>query len=143
MPVLKVKNNGVWKEIAGASEHTHSEYAYASDVSELEAKFTNEFDTKVGDSSVAEQIEVAISNKASLVTKTVTLSTSGWTNKQKTISVDGVTVNNTVIVSYAPGSYTIYSECGIRCVSQGTGILTFQCENIPSGNIAVNVAILT
>ena len=60
MPVLKVKNNGVWEEVAGASDHTHSEYAYASDISRLDAKFTNEFDNKVGDSSVAEQIEIAI-----------------------------------------------------------------------------------
>lgn len=35
MPVLRIKQNGVWEEISGFSDHTHSEYASISNVESM------------------------------------------------------------------------------------------------------------
>lgn len=68
MPVLKVKKDGVWEELGGTSpadggnadtldgKHA-SEFASATDVANLQ--------TKVGDTSVSDQIENALSNFSS------------------------------------------------------------------------------
>ena len=37
MPVVRVKNNGVWTEVDGVSNHTHPEYASVDTLSELQA----------------------------------------------------------------------------------------------------------
>lgn len=76
------------------------------------------------------------------ITRTATLSTSGWSNKQQTVSVTSVTSSNTVFTSPAPASYAKYGECGVRCKAQGSGTLTFTCEDVPTTSLTVNVMIL-
>lgn len=67
MPVLKVKKDGVWEDLGGTSpinggnadtlDGQHASYfATASDVDDLLSK--------VGDTSVSEQINIAVENKA-------------------------------------------------------------------------------
>jgi len=81
---------------------------------------------------------------ATYTTATATLTAStGWTNKQQTVNVEGVTAENTVIVSSAPANYVAYCEAQIRAVSQATGTITFSCEEVPSVNIGVNIIIPT
>lgn len=75
-------------------------------------------------------------------TATVTLTSSGWSSNQQTVSVSGVTASNTVIVTHAPASYANYVNCGVRCLAQAAGKLTFACNSKPSANITVNVLIL-
>ena len=77
-----------------------------------------------------------------MVTKTVTLSASSWSNDTQTVNVSGVTANNTILVGYNPESYEVYSDAGIRCIGQGNNTLTFSCESIPSVNVSANVVIL-
>lgn len=77
-----------------------------------------------------------------MVTKTVTLSASNWSNNTQVVNVSGVTSDNTILVSYDPESYEAYSDAAIRCVSQGNDTLTFTCESIPSVDVSVNVVIL-
>ena len=73
---------------------------------------------------------------------TVTLSAASWSNKQQVVSVSGLTSTNTVIVSPAPAYIDTYVENGIYCSAQSTGSLTFKCNEVPSGNITVNITIL-
>lgn len=77
-----------------------------------------------------------------MVTKTITLSASNWSNDTQTVNVSGVTANNTIIVSYNPNSYEAYSDAAIRCIEQGNGMLTFSCESTPSIDVSANVVIL-
>ena len=69
MPVLKIKNNGVWEELGGTSpadggnadtlDGKHSSaFASATDLADLQ--------NKVGDSTVAEQVALATKNKSDI-----------------------------------------------------------------------------
>ena len=71
----------------------------------------------------------------------VTLTTNGWSNKEQTVSVSGVTASNAVIVSPAPTSIKAYSKYGIYCSEQASGTLTFVCDKTPSEGVVVNVLI--
>ena len=76
-------------------------------------------------------------------TATVSLPVSGWSNKQQTVSVNGVTASNVVIVTAAPASYEHYNECTVRCSAQAAGKLTFTCTDTPTAALTANVLILT
>ena len=78
---------------------------------------------------------------ATYTTATASLKASGWANKKQTASISGVTSDNLVMVSAAPSSHDAYAEANVRCVSQGTGSLTFECEFEPDADIAVNIVI--
>lgn len=75
-------------------------------------------------------------------TATASLSASGWSSNQQTVSVSGVTASNTVIVTAAPASYEHYNECAVRCSAQGAGTLTFTCTDKPTSALTANVLIL-
>ena len=72
----------------------------------------------------------------------VTLPASGWMNNQQTVSVSGVTADNTIIVSPIPDHRAAYGEAGAYCSAQAAGSLTFVCDNTPSEALTVNVTIL-
>ena len=74
-------------------------------------------------------------------TQTVTLTVTGWSNNQQTVSVTGVTASNTVMVSPAPASVSAYGDAGIYCSAQASGALTFTCASVPTVALSVNVAI--
>ena len=80
---------------------------------------------------------------SSSTTTTATLTTAGWSSKEQTVSVTGVTASNTIIVSPAPANINDYALCSIYCSAQGSGTLTFKCNTVPSDAITVNVLILS
>ena len=53
----------------------------------------------------------------------VTLPASGWSSNKQTVSVSGVTADNTVIVSSAPANIKSYGESGVYSSSQAAGTL--------------------
>ncbi len=73
----------------------------------------------------------------------VSLPVSGWSSKQQTVSVSGVTASNVVIVTASPESYEHYNECAVRCSAQEDGKLTFSCTDTPTSALTANVLILT
>lgn len=75
-------------------------------------------------------------------TASVTLGASGWSGKAQVVSVPSVTVDNTVLVTPAPGSYVAYGEAVVYCSAQGNGSLTFTCDEVPTGDLTVNVLIM-
>lgn len=74
--------------------------------------------------------------------KTITLSAASWVDNVQTVSVAGVTANNTVIVAPSPESSDAYSLASAKCTAQGAGTLTFSCAKVPASNIDVNLVIL-
>lgn len=74
-------------------------------------------------------------------TTTASLPASGWSNKTRSVSVTGVTASNTVFCSPAAASWAVYNDCGVRCSAQGSGTLTFTCEDVPASTLTVNVVI--
>lgn len=60
----------------------------------------------------------------------------------QTLTVQGVTSSNTVIVSPTPLSSTDYADAGIICTAQSTNQLTFTCVTVPTNNIELSIVIL-
>lgn len=57
------------------------------------------------------------------------------------VTVEGVTENNTVLVTPAPESFIAWSEAQVRCTEQNAGTLTFTCEETPAGTVYANIII--
>ena len=75
-------------------------------------------------------------------TITVTLTSAGWSSSTQTVTATGVTASNTVIVSPAPANIQDYANAWIYASAQGSGTLTFTCEEVPTSAITVNVLIM-
>ena len=76
------------------------------------------------------------------VTKTATLSASGWASKKQTVTVSGITTSQHLVIAPAPASYVAYGESMVRCVTQAANSLTFQCEDVPTASLTVNILIV-
>lgn len=70
------------------------------------------------------------------------LTVNGWSSNTQTVNVTGVTANNVVFVSPAPLSTTEYAQCGVACIAQAAGTLTFTCTTVPENALTVNVVCL-
>ena len=75
-------------------------------------------------------------------TVAVTLPASGWANNKQTVSVSGVTADNTVFISPDPAYIKPYGDACVYCSAQAAGTLTFTCEDTPSADLKANVTIL-
>lgn len=66
-----------------------------------------------------------------------------WSNNQQRVAVPGATATNNVFVSPVPSSenYDEYTSCGVRCIAQTSGYLTFFCESIPGIDVVANVLV--
>lgn len=74
--------------------------------------------------------------------KTATLSASNWSSsKKQTVTVEGVTAANNVVVAPVPASLLNYCSAGVYCSSQSSGKLTFSAEVTPDTALTVNVMI--
>lgn len=83
----------------------------------------------------------------------VTVPSSGWdsTTKRQTVTgVSGVTATNHIVLgpwvdanyqtpSSVTNNWTRIRDYGIRCIGQGDGTLTFECETVPSTSDFVGV----
>lgn len=76
------------------------------------------------------------------VAKTATLSASGWDSKEQTVTVSGITTSQNLVIAPAPESYVAYGESMVRCVTQAADSLTFQCEDVPTASLTVNILIV-
>lgn len=74
-------------------------------------------------------------------TATVTLASADWNNNTQTVTVNGVTADNLVLVAPSPTDYTAYGSAEIRATAQTTNSLTFTCTNTPTADLTVNIAI--
>lgn len=71
-----------------------------------------------------------------------TLVASNWSSNTQTITVQGVTANNTVIVAPIPTNAQDYASAGILCTGQALNSLTFTCVNVPATDLQVNIVIM-
>ena len=76
-------------------------------------------------------------------TKTVTLTALGWSGNSQTLNVSEVSASSYVFCAPLPDgtSDNIWAYCGVKCVTQGSGTLTFSCRETPSVDVSVNLYI--
>lgn len=70
------------------------------------------------------------------------ISASAWSGNTATVTANGVTSDNIVIVGAAPGSVAAWQEAGVVCTGQGANKLTFTCDEKPDTSLTVNAVIL-
>lgn len=74
--------------------------------------------------------------------ETLVLAAESWADSSQTVSISGVTAENVVLVGPGPDSFALYGSCGLRCSTQGTGTLTFVCDQAPEEAVTVHAVIL-
>lgn len=73
---------------------------------------------------------------------TATIAASNLSGLTATVTVNGVTESNIVMVAPADdASRAEWVACNVRCTAQAVNTLTFTADAAPSADIAVNVAI--
>lgn len=72
--------------------------------------------------------------------ETISLTSGGWKDKKQEVSCSLADTDNLVIVSPASSSIVRYGECGVFCIAQSKGKLTFQCSVVPTETMTVDVA---
>ena len=87
-------------------------------------------------------LDDSVINSFSHKTNTITLTVSAWNDNIQTVSVSGITNDNTIIVSSHPESFDAYSSAKIKCTTQSTNSLTFICDKVPTTDVKVNIIIL-
>lgn len=93
--------------------------------------------------TTAAEARSGIGAQALHTARTVTLAAGSWSGtNQQTVTCNGVTAANTVIVAPAPASVEAWGNAGIVCTTQAANKLTFSCATKPTAAITVNVVIM-
>lgn len=90
-------------------------------------------------------LDTAVESKADKVkSKSAMLRASGWDETAKTVTarVAGVTAASHIIVQPTAASFEAWWAAGVRCTTQSTDTLTFQCTTVPTENLTASVLIL-
>ena len=77
-------------------------------------------------------------------TRVITIPVSAWVDNEQTVAVNGVLANKekcTVIIGPDWDSGAECTECGVDCIAQGDGTLTFQCTHVPGEDVTMNAAV--
>lgn len=93
---------------------------------------------KLGSDVTAEALGGAVPS----VARTATLAAASWSSKKQTVTVSGITASQHLVIAPAPASYVAYGESMVRCIAQAANSLTFQCEDVPTAALTVNILIV-
>lgn len=74
--------------------------------------------------------------------KTGTLAVASWSSNSQSLTVEGITTSNNIIVSPTMASATNWNLFGVSCSAQATNSLTFTCKTTPTVAIDIQVIIL-
>lgn len=74
--------------------------------------------------------------------KTGTLVVASWSSNSQSLTIEGITASNNVIVSPTTASETNWNLFGVSCNAQATNSLTFICKTVPTSAIDVQIIIL-
>lgn len=69
--------------------------------------------------------------------KTGTLAVASWSSNSQSLTIEGITASNNVIVNPTTDSTTNWNLFGVSCNAQATNSLTFTCKTIPTVAIGV------
>ena len=84
-------------------------------------------------------------NFKSVISTTVSIAVSAWSNNVASVTVSGVTADNIVFVAPVSTDSTNYANflaARIYCSAQGADTLNFTCGTTPTAAISVNVIII-
>lgn len=76
-----------------------------------------------------------------ILTTSVSVAASAWSNKTATASVSGVTTTSNIILGYDETTWDAAKAAVIRASAVAANSVTFKCENTPSTTVVLNLAI--
>lgn len=88
---------------------------------------------------------VLINNKpvTTKESRQVTLSSTTWNNNQQTVSCEGMSATADAVISPAPSSMSDVISSKIYASAQGSGTITFTCDEVPTNNVVFNIMIMS
>lgn len=100
--------------------------------------------TKPLSAAAGARLAAAIAGMARMSTHQVTLPAANWGDKNtQTVDLTGVTADQVLIITAAPGSYEAYTDAVVWCSAQGDNTLTFSAKYTPSVDVDANILMLT
>lgn len=108
-----------------------------ANISQIQTIDGTTYDIK--DSGARTLIEEAVPSSRS-----VTLTTSGWSNKKQTVTVTGVLADETAqLITVTPNaaSLSAYTAYGVMATGQAANAITFTCDETPTSSLTVFVTI--
>lgn len=100
--------------------------------------------TKPLSAAAGARLAAAIAGMARMSTHQVTLPAENWgDNNTQTVDLTGVTADQVLIITAAPGSYEAYTDAVVWCSAQGDNTLTFSAKYTPSVDVDANILMLT
>lgn len=82
-------------------------------------------------------------DKPTKISTTAILAAANWSDNSQTITVNGATSTNDIIVSPSAASEEAYTNAGVKGTAQGTNSLTFSCEETPEVDLSIDLLIFT
>lgn len=74
--------------------------------------------------------------------KTGVLAVASWSSNSQSLTIEGITASNNIIVSPTTASETNWNLFGVSCSAQATNSLTFTCKTVPTSAIDIQIIIL-
>lgn len=142
--------NGLYKITTNSEGHVIAATAVGkTDITDLgipaqDTTYTSKSAVSEGteDSLVTTGEKAIWNSKPDTKTITITLPSSGWSNKSQTITANGVTANNIVVISPVLNNMDDYLKYRIICTTQGANSLTFTCDIVPTSAISLDILII-
>lgn len=101
---------------------------------------------KVLDARQGKLLRDLVDLKAQTSTRVVNVTAAGWQASggmyTQTVTVTGVTAENTVLVSPAPDSLMDYCDAVVHASAQGNNTLTLRAAYLPAVNLTIHVLIV-
>lgn len=100
--------------------------------------------TKPLSAAAGARLAASIASMAKMSTHQVTLPAANWNDdNRQTVDLAGVTADQVLIITAAPGSYEAYNDAVVWCSAQGDNTLTFSAKYTPSVDVDANILMLT
>ena len=132
--------HAIWAALQASTGQALAEGAYWTKAIDIDVSFTAH---NTAEDAHENRFSAVNSKIEELITsKTVTLSSSGWSDKSQTVSVSGVTSDIDIVVSPDYSSYDNWSKFSIIASAQGNGTVTFTCKTVPTTDITANMLLL-
>ena len=73
---------------------------------------------------------------------TVSLPAASWNSKAQTVTVNGVTAANDLLVAANPSCLEAWNKAGVYASAQTANTITFNCTTVPTAALTANIMIL-
>lgn len=123
------------------TQHVGTELATAKD--SLVSSVNTGYNAKVAEleSHVEQYVPnvVAQSLNERIVTAGVFIPVSAWSNNKARVDANMTVDTTSLFVTYSPGSFDMWYNCGVRCVGAEGSYLNFECAFTPSAELYIYV----